>query len=135
MDKDSLLLALNQRWQCDLDFGWVPITGHEPIADTEIYKSTFLEHYLEDIKSAIRNIFKSSVLFEIREDGQFRQPRLEDCDFAYNGLEYIYTNDGLDFVLYFSHEYSTTVGGRRLIDEIHKLWPEYSNHLWKSISE
>ena len=84
------------------------------------------------MKSAIKSLFNSEAIFEIKEDGQLKSCHIDECNFAYDGLEYIYTNAALEFVLYFSHENSTTVGGQKLIAEIHRMWPEYANHLWKS---
>ena len=118
IDKDLLLLSLNEKWQCSLPFGWIPITSDEIIPHTEIYDSSYFAYYLEDTKSAIKSLFDATVIFEIREDGELRSCHIDDSDFAYDGLEYIYTNIALDFVLYFSHEQSTTVGGQKLIEEI-----------------
>jgi hypothetical protein len=89
-----------------------------------------LEYYLEEVKDIIKNVFKIEVLFELREDGQFRNLSIAECDFEYDGLEYIYTDKNLSFVLYFSHENSSTIGGKNLLDEIHKIWPNYNEHFW-----
>ena len=132
MDKDTLLLSLNEKWNCSLPFGWVPITGDETIPNTEIYESAYLSYYIEEIKTLIKKIYGLTTVFQIREDGQFKELNIDECDFYYDGLEYIYTDNELRFVLYFSHENSTTVGGELLLKEIHKIWPEHSDHLWKS---
>jgi hypothetical protein len=133
MDKDTLLLRLNEKWNCSLPFGWIPITSREPVPNTEIYESDYFHHYAEEIKTIIKNMYKQSTLYEIREDGQFKELTINACDFSYDGLEYIYTDDDLNFVLYFSHENSTTVGGKLLLKEIHRIWPECNHHLWKPI--
>jgi hypothetical protein len=132
MDKDILLLRLNEKWNCTLPFGWIPITSSDDIPNTEIFKSDYLNYYMGEIKNIISNIFDLNALFEIREDGQFKVVNIAECEFSYDGTEYIYTDEDLTFVLYFSHENSTTVGGESLLNEIHKIWPDYSIHLWKS---
>lgn len=131
MDKDTLLLLLNEKWNCTLPFGWIPITSNEIIDHAEIYCSDYFEYYINEVREILKVIFKLSSLYEIREDGQFRELSIGECDFEYDGLEYIYTDTDLNFVLYFSHENSTTIGGKRLIEEIHKIWPDYHFHLWK----
>jgi uncharacterized protein YegP (UPF0339 family) len=131
MDKDTLLLLLNQKWNCTLPFGWIPVTNNEIIADTEIYDSDYLKYYVDEVKEILKETLKISSLYEIREDGQINELTLDECDFEYDGLEYIYTDKNLNFILYFSHENSTTIGGKALLDEIHKIWVDYYLHFWK----
>ena len=131
MDKDILILMLNEKWKCTLPFGWIPLTSDEIVPNTEVYDSEYLQYYLEEIKKIIKNVFKSQTLYELREDGQFKELSLTECDFEYDGLEYIYTNKNLDFVLYFSHENSSTIGGKLLLDELHKIWKDYDKHFWE----
>jgi hypothetical protein len=69
MDKDALLLMLNEKWNCTLPFGWIPITSDEIIPNTEVYDSDYLEYYFEEIKDIIKNVFEINFLFELREDG------------------------------------------------------------------
>jgi len=131
MDKDTLLLLLNEKWNCTLPFGWIPITSNEKIDNTEVYGSDYFEYYIDELKEILENVFELSNLYEIREDGQFSELKISECDFEYDGLEYIYTDKNLNFVLYFSHENSTTIGGKILLEEIHKIWPDYHCHFWK----
>jgi hypothetical protein len=130
MDKDTLLLRLNEKWSCSLPFGWIPITSDEDIPDVKIFDSNYLGYYTDEVKKIIKNKFKVNNLFEIREDGHFKKLNIDDCDFSYNGLEYIYTDENLGFVLYFSHESSTTIGGKELLEELQAIWPESNNHFW-----
>jgi len=113
-----------------LPFGWIPITSDEAIPNVEIYNSTYFDYYIEGIKEIIKNKFKVNQLLEIGEDGHFRELNIDDCGFYYDGLEYIYTDKNFDLVLYFSHENATTIGGRELLAELHKIWPENIKHLW-----
>ena len=132
MDKDIFLLRLHEKWKCSLTFGWIPITGDQSFLNTEIYQSEYLNHYFGEIKAAIKNIYDLTLLFELREDGQFEVLDIDQCRFTYDGNEYIYSDKELNFLLYFLHEGTTTIGGELLLNEIHKIWPEYSNHIWKS---
>jgi hypothetical protein len=131
MDKDSLLLLLNEKWNCNLAFGWIPITSDETIDNTEVYSSAHFKYYINEVKKMLITVFELSCLYEIREDGQYKELTINECDFEYDGQEYIYTDKNVNFVLYFSHENSTTVGGKILLEEIHKIWPDYCLHFWK----
>ncbi|PSR54095.1 hypothetical protein AHMF7605_11465 [Adhaeribacter arboris] len=130
MDKDTAILTLNEKWNCDLNFGWVPITSNVAIENVEIYDSSYFQNYIGEIKEIIKINIKENQLLEIREDGQFKEVNIDDCDFYYDGLEYIYTDKNFEIVLYFSHENSTTIGGREIISELHKIWPGYREHFW-----
>jgi hypothetical protein len=72
MDRDTLLLMLNEKWNCTLPFGWIPTTSGEIIPNTEVYDSDYLEYYLEEIKDIIKNVFEVNVLFELREVGSLK---------------------------------------------------------------
>jgi hypothetical protein len=130
MSEDLVILELNARWGCDIPFGWIPMTGDYKLPNTEIYYSEFFDdNLIENIKHVIKCLYTDK-LFEILEGGAVSVQYLDNCFFGYNGLEHLHTNDAFDFVLYFSHESTVTVGGRQLLEEIHRLWPEYKNHLW-----
>lgn len=131
MNKDSLLLLLNEKWNCTLTFGWIPVTGNEIIDDTEIYDSDYFRHYVGEVKDILKHTFEINRLYELREDGQFIELAISECGFEYDGQEYIYTDRNLNFVLYFSHEHSTTIGGGLLLEEIHKIWRDYHLYFWK----
>jgi hypothetical protein len=130
VDKDEMLLLLNEKWGCSLEFGWVPITGESRLPDFEIFDSNYFQDIIESVRSLVRNTLELRSLFELREDGRFERISIDECQLGYDGLEYIYTNESLDVVLYFSHETSTTVAGQKLIDGIHELWPQYKDHYW-----
>jgi len=121
MDKDILMLRLNEKWGCSLACGWIPIRGSETIPNTEIYDANYFNHFTEDIKAAIKSIYDLTSVFEIREDGRLKELTINECDFSCDGLEYIYTDGKLNFVHYCSHEASTTVGGALSIAEIHQI--------------
>jgi len=133
MSEDLVLLELNARWNCDLPFGWVPITGPaDNSEELEIYDlDTFIEWFGNDgINRLLKEIFGISAIYEIAEGGAVSFIELEKCVFGYNGLEHMYTDASFQFLLYFSHEDSVTTGGKRLIEAIHRAWPDYRSHFW-----
>lgn len=129
MDEDIVILELNARWGCAIPFGWIPMTGDDEIPNTEIYYAELFDDREEEVKGIIKSLYTDNV-FEILEGGAVSSKHLNGCFFGYNGLEHLYTNDTYDFVLYFSHESTVTVGGQRLLAEIHSRWPAYQHHLW-----
>ena len=60
MSEDLVLLELNARWNCDLPFGWVPITGPADNSDElEIYDlDAFIEWFDDD---AIRRLLADTL--------------------------------------------------------------------------
>jgi hypothetical protein len=130
MDKDLILLEVNERWKWQIPFGWIPISGNEFIEDTEIYHANYFAFFEEDIISAIARIYELGEVYEFVEGGEINAQPLDNCTFYYDGLERMYTDKQFQFILYFSHETSVTVGGKMLLEEIHKIWPEYKNHFW-----
>ncbi|OWP64549.1 hypothetical protein CDA63_04050 [Hymenobacter amundsenii] len=130
MDEDLVILELNARWGCDIPFGWIPITGDQKILETEIYDAEYFDQFIEYIRVAVKRLYRVSEVYEVVEGGAVSTQPLSTCFLGYNGLEHLHTNFNFDFVLYFSHENSVTVGGKLLLDEVHRLWPEYKNHFW-----
>jgi len=133
-DNDDLMLLLNEKWNCSLPFGWVPITGDLTISNVEIFDSNSFQDVIGQIRGIISGTFEVDWLFEVREDGNFTKVNIADCGLCYDGLEYIYTDPSLEMVLYFSHENSTTIGGKALLAEIHQVWLEYAQHFWHQSS-
>ncbi|GDX53195.1 hypothetical protein LBMAG27_22420 [Bacteroidota bacterium] len=130
MHEDLLLLTLNEKWKVNIPFGWIPITGDEKIEDTEIYQSYYFGKYITELKEIIQNLFNVSMLYEVVDGGSVERKIIADCEIRYDGLEYLYTDENCRFVIYCSHESSTTIGGKELIDAIHIMWPEYIEHIW-----
>ncbi len=133
MSEDVILLELNARWNCDLPFGWVPITGPADNSEKlEIYdQDAFAEWFTKDaICRLLRETFGIASLYEIVEGGAVLLRDLASCEFGYNGLEHMYTDESFQFLLYFSHEDSVTAGSKQLVEAIHHAWPAYKNHYW-----
>jgi hypothetical protein len=133
MSEDLVLLELNARWNCDLPFGWVPITGPADNSDElTIYGSdAFAEQFDKDaIRRLLAETFGISAAYEIQEGGAVAFVELNKCVLGYNGLEHMYTDAAFQFLLYFSHEDSVTAGGQRLVGAIHQTWPTYKDYFW-----
>jgi hypothetical protein len=130
MTEDLIILKLNDLWDCDIPFGWIPITGNRPIPDTEVYQASHFSDNITNPASVIRKVFDVTDLYEIQEGGLVTEKKIGGCGFSYDGLEYLYTDKDFRFVIYFSHENSVTVGGKDLIEEIHSIWPDYEKHIW-----
>jgi hypothetical protein len=133
MDEDLVILELNARWGCDIPFGWIPLSdNHKQIPHTEVYNDEAFHEAVSDtdLRGIVRKVFQAAELYEVVEGGTVSRKSLDDCFFGYDGLEHLHTNATFDFVLYFSHEESVTVGGLRLLDAIHELWPDHANHPW-----
>lgn len=133
MSEDLVLLELNARWNCDLPFGWVPITGPANNSEElEIYDlDAFIEWFDGDaISRLLSETFGIAAVYEIVEGGAVTFTELGKRVFGYNGLEHMYTDTSFQFLLYFSHEDSVTAGSKRLIKAIHQAWPDYKSHFW-----
>jgi len=133
MSEDLVLLELNARWNCDLPFGWVPITAPaDNSEELEIYDSEAFAECFDNnaINRLLEETFGISTAYEIVEGGAVAFTELEKCVFGYNGLEHMYTDVSFQFLLYFSHEDSVTAGSKRLIEAIHRAWPDYKSHFW-----
>jgi hypothetical protein len=137
MSEDLILLELNARWNCDLSFGWVPITGPANNSEElEIYDLDAFSEWFDDdaIGRLLGETFGTIAVYEIVEGGAVTFTTLEKCVFGYNGLEHMYTDKLFQFLLYFSHEDSVTAGSKRLVEAIHRAWPDYKNHFWPPAS-
>jgi len=130
LGKDHVILKLNEIWDCDIPFGWIPISGNRAIPDTEMYQQFHFDAAVSNLSGMIKNIYEVTELYEIQEGGLATLKDARDCGFSYDGLEYMYTDKDFRFVLYFSHECSVTVGGKELIEGIRQAWPDYKQHFW-----
>ncbi|MGI4872236.1 MAG: hypothetical protein ACRYFX_13800, partial [Janthinobacterium lividum] len=124
------LLELNAKWGWELPFGWIPMTSDEEIPHTEIYQAEPFEEIAPEVIKLLKTSFNAHRIYEVEEGGKVEEKLLDDCVFGYDGLEHLYTNRQGEFMLYFSHEDSVTVGGADLLRYIHKIWPAYNHFFW-----
>ena len=132
MTEDLVILKLNEIWECDIPFGWIPITGDKKILNTEIYQSRHFDENILNLAELLKSVYNVTELFEVEEGGRVTLKNSADCYFSYTGLEHLYTDKDFRFVIYFSHESSVTVGGKDLLNFIRNNWPDYKNHIWTS---
>jgi len=131
-DPDTVILELNHKWQVDIPFGWIPIIGDIQIPNTKIYRADAFEDKLDEMIMILRRQFNCNELYEIEEGGTVKYLEIEKCTFSYTGLEHLYTDLNYEIVIYYSHENSITFGGKDLIKELYKIWPDHGDHIWNS---
>ena len=93
MSEDLVLLELNARWNCDLPFGWVPITGPaDNSEELEIYDlDAFIDWFADDaVSRLLEETFGIAAAYEIVEGGAVAFTELAKCVFGYNGLEHVH---------------------------------------------
>lgn len=130
MDHDLLLLELNAKWGWSLAGSWIPMIGFESIPHTAIYQVGPFEAAIPHPEDLLQQVFDLNTVYDIEEGGNIQIKPLADCAFYYDGLEHLYTNCNGDFMLYFSHEDSVTVGGEKLLAAIYDAWPSHKKYFW-----
>ncbi len=120
INNDDILLALNEKWDCDLPFWWIPISWDRKIDNTKVYNSHIFEKYITNLPWLIKTLYNIDSVFEIEEWWIVSEKLSVNCEFIYNWIEYIYTNKDYEFVIYFSHEDSVTIWWKKMILEIDK---------------
>jgi hypothetical protein len=67
---------------------------------------------------------------ELREYGASYEVELDALYPTYNGAEGTFTSDGLDWLIFASHESATAIGGA-IVDPLKRVWPSWADALWK----
>ncbi len=104
--------------------------GFESIPHTAIYQVGPFEAAIPHPEDLLQQVFDLNTVYDIEEGGNIQIKPLADCAFYYDGLEHLYTNCNGDFMLYFSHEDSVTVGGEKLLAAIYDAWPSHKKYFW-----
>ena len=108
------------------NFYWWPLNGHK-LADTECFTDEVF-----NIKFGHANLIQTlkemgeTQLRKINEANEDEIIKTEDIC-SYDGLEVVYCNDNADWLIYFSHENTVTVSGKKLIDALKKNWLEFES--------
>lgn len=68
-------------------------------------------------------------IWELRDYGIEYEQDISLFDPAYTGYEGYWTSDKLDWIVYASHENSTTLGGW-LLEEVKAQWSDWEQHTW-----
>jgi hypothetical protein len=113
---------------------WYPLRQQDPPRnDIVAFYSPFFEEFVGDggIKRILlqRNI--ESVI-ELREGGSCERLPTADVEIYYSGLEGYWTSQAYDWLIYASHEYSITVAGEWLLEELKAIWPTWSKCIYCS---
>ena len=106
------------------------MTSEVVIPNTEVFQSEPFEEIELKVIELLKTVFDANQLYEIDEGNSVEFKLLDDCVFSYDGLEHLYTNQEGEFMVYFSHEDSVTVGGEKLLTALHEIWPAYKNSFW-----
>jgi hypothetical protein len=108
------------------DFYWWPLNGPKPV-DTECFTDeAFCEKLGHPILvQTIKELGENQLhkINEIREDEIIKT----DDIWSYDGIEVVYCNDNADWLIYFSHENTVTVSGKKLIEALKKNWSDFDN--------
>lgn len=76
MTEDLVILKLNEIWDCDIPFGWIPISGDRPIPDTEVYQQFHFATNISNLADIIADTYNVTDLYEIQEGGTVRLKKL-----------------------------------------------------------
>lgn len=129
-ESDALWSRVRDRWQIANGY-WFPLAECS-LPDVVAFQDRSFNEFsstfnLIDLLSS-RGI---SRVWELREYGPEYEQDVSLFDPQYNGAEGYWSSDGLDWIVYASHESSITIGGW-LLAEIKEHWPEWKQRIWDS---
>ena len=117
------------RWGIDKDY-WFPLSDEPRPARVEAFQDKYFEKEVGEKRirailekhgvGKIWEILEGDVDYEI--DVTYLRPQ-------YTGVEGIWFDDDLDWIIYASHERSITIGGW-LLDEVKAIWPNWEERVW-----
>lgn len=127
-ESKSIWEQVRTRWQIQEGY-WYPLSDCNlpdiQAFDTEAFDMAVPRETLLKILMA-RGIGR---VFELREYGPEYEEDLALFEPSYNGAEGYWTSNGLEWIIYASHESSITVGGW-MLNELKTLWPTWEAHVW-----
>jgi hypothetical protein len=127
-ESSTMWHKLRHRWQI-IGWHWHPLMQCK-LPDITAFKADAFETFCSSI-SLVEMVSSRGVtrIWELREYGiEYHQDVLL-FNPTYNGYEGYWTSDGLDWIVYASHESSITIGGW-LLDQIKVQWSDWEQHLW-----
>jgi hypothetical protein len=133
-DESSAIWAeVKSRWGIKDKWYWYPLI--EGAREDVIAVQDKYFHEEVGIKN-LREILSrhDARVWELREGKGEPEYEMELSIFdpAYNGLEGYWSSEGMDWLIYASHESSITFGGKWLIGEIKRVWPNWMKRIWES---
>lgn len=114
---------LTDRWKAD--FMWIPLNGFPYPDDTNYFNRDEFEANFgfKKLISAVKKVNGEENIFlisEIKEDKEISPNQIS----SFNSIEKFYVDKNADWIIYLSHENTIAFGGKKLIDQIKKNWPE-----------
>jgi hypothetical protein len=122
---------LKERWGIEHRDYWIPLDG-ELRDDIEVFNyGQFQKEFgTEKLKEVIKDLGHEFVneLNEADDDAKVKVEKLK----SYKTLEFYYTPDNVDWVIYVSHENTIAIGGQTLLDRIKEQWTQWTqfNRQW-----
>lgn len=109
------------------DFYWWPLNGGPKPADTQCFTDeSFCVKLGRPLLVRTLKEMGTHQLHKLTEIHEDEIIKTEDIE-SYNLIEVVYCNDNADWLIYFSHENTVTVSGKKLIDALKKNWPDFDN--------
>ncbi|ABW26701.1 hypothetical protein [Acaryochloris marina] len=124
----TLWQGLRNRWKIISPY-WHPLHPRN-LSDITAFNTDAFEAFCESF-SLIDRLSNRGItrIWELRDYGIEYEQDISLFDPAYNGNEGYWTSNRLDWIVYASHEDSTTVGGW-LLEEIKEQWLDWEKHTW-----
>lgn len=128
-EHDKLHRAVTEKW--GKWYGGYPDkkTLHSEVATLHVAAMEPPESYAQ-LRRILREHGVAHVL-ELREYGDGCEIPIDSAGFVYDGAEGFWTSDGLDWLVYTSHESSITFGGHWLVEAMRSALPEFERYTYK----
>ena len=128
VESRTLWQGLRNRWQIIGPY-WYPLHPRS-LSDITAFNTDAFEEFCESF-SLIDRLSTHGItrIWELRDYGIEYEQDISLFDPAYTGYEGYWTSNHLDWIVYASHEDSTTVGGW-LLEEIKEQWLDWDKHTW-----
>jgi hypothetical protein len=122
---------MQEHWDIN-GHGWYPITGSDMPPTVVAFEDAWF--YNEIPLNVLQGILKRHEITRVWELREGHEAGYEMdtafLDLYYDGTEGYWTSEGMDWLIYVSHENSLTVAGEWLIAAIKVLWPRWNEHLY-----
>jgi hypothetical protein len=126
----EILTELRARWGVE-GMRWYPLAGAARPPHTEVFHA---ESFQREASKAVRALLTdggTTRVWELREGGVHYEMDTSLLDPLYTGLEGLWSSEGLDWLIYASHEATVTVGGEGLLPALRSAWPEWRESVFR----
>lgn len=133
VESQAIWSALRDRWKIPAEY-WYPLADC-PLPDVVAFRSVPFHEAVGagDLRTILR-LRGIERIWVLREHGPEYSQDTAALEPHYNGAEGYWTSDGMDWILYASHEGSITAGGW-LAEEVKAMWPAWREHFWTGIRD